>query len=130
MVPVQILQQENCKAAVTALYTLVLQNKNYMVSNISLETDYSEEPFQDRRALADKVVRPASYLPAVGRLLAKLNLHYSKKIYSYFFQTGTGAYRSCTALFTISNPLRYMVKSSLVWLVLVWFGLVDFCWFE
>ena len=36
-------------------------------------------------------------------------------------------YRSCAALFDISNPLRYLVKSGLVWLVLVWFGLVDFC---
>ena len=42
-------------------------------------------------------------------------------------ETSTGAYRSCAALFDISNPLRYLVKSSLVWLVLVWFGLVDFC---
>ena len=40
-------------------------------------------------------------------------------------QTSTGAYRSCAALFDISNPLRYLIKSSLVWLVLVWFGLVD-----
>ena len=42
-------------------------------------------------------------------------------------RTSTGAYRSCAALFDISNPLRYLVKSGLVWLVLVWFGLVDFC---
>ena len=40
--------------------------------------------------------------------------------------TSTDAYRSCAALFDISNPLRYLIKSSLVWLVLVWFGLVDF----
>ena len=40
--------------------------------------------------------------------------------------TSTGAYRSCAALFDISNPLRYLIKSSLVWMVLVWFGLVDF----
>ena len=47
------------------------------------------------------------------------------------YLTSTGAYRSCAALFDISNPSNYLVKSSLVRLVLVLFGLVDFClvWF-
>ena len=35
--------------------------------------------------------------------------------------TSTGAYRSCAALFDISNSIRYSIKFSLVW-----FGLVDF----
>ena len=37
-----------------------------------------------------------------------------------------GPYRSCAALLDISNPLKYLVKFSLVWLIWVWFG---WCWY-
>ena len=37
-----------------------------------------------------------------------------------FKLTSTGPYRSCAALLDISNPLKYLVGFSLVWLVLVW----------
>ena len=52
----------------------------------------------------------------------------------YFFQQDAlyikTPYRSCAALLDISNPSKYLIEFSLVWLVLVWFGwygLVAFC---
>ena len=60
-----------------------------------------------------------------------INIYFAKKILKTFklflyFQTSTGPYRSCAALLDISNPLKYLVEFSLVWLVLVWFG---WCWY-